>query len=67
MTGYSLAQASGGAIGRWLEAMGARPSCSIASADATLLLQAVEPLPSSIKVLEIPKAEALCYAAALAG
>ena len=38
--GYDLTAALGGSVGRWLDAMGERASCRIASADDALLLQA---------------------------
>ena len=42
LTGYDVGAALGGSVGRWLAAMGARPSCRTTSADDALLLQAYQ-------------------------
>lgn len=40
LTGYDVAAAGGGAVGRWLAAMDGRPSAATTAADPALLLQA---------------------------
>lgn len=42
LTGYDVAAAAGGAIGGWLAAMDARPSCATTAADPGLLLKAFQ-------------------------
>lgn len=39
-TGYDVHDALGGSIGAWLSSMAERPSCKMASANSTLLLEA---------------------------
>lgn len=41
LTGYNVEAALGGAIGGWLAAMDARPSCKATAADSELLLAAL--------------------------
>jgi hypothetical protein len=39
LAAYNVREACGGAIGAWLDAMSARPSCKVSCADSEALLQ----------------------------